>query len=578
MAASPDVSPEQARDPLDQETSITSVVTVMARPVARPSPLAPPLPPAAASPSTATGDNSISVASPLDALVHAEVLRTRNFARLSLPIAVAGIIAILCLPGEPIPTLLMLTATIVAAASLAYFLYRTRDLSSNKLDFDLTLAWYVSTLAVCSSVPFFGPYTPVPAVLVFGIYITSMGQRLGVSLAMYLTCAVVQGVTGSLAIFGIADPGFVKGAWLSVEIRIVCQGLVQVLLLGSFLSARASRRSSLIALGELERAVRSAAQRQALLDEAREELRRALGAGRGRFTGQQIGRYRLGDIIGRGGTGEVYESVDPAGTRVAVKMLAHAALSNPQHVQRFLRELRTAAAIDSPHVVRVFEVGEEPLPYLAMERLDGRDLAGVLRESRVLPLERVVDLVQQVGAGLAAADAAGIIHRDIKPQNLMLAGTTWKILDFGVARLADSGDTLTAGHIIGTPAYMAPEQASGDTVTHRTDLYALVATAYRAVTGHAVHGSGDSAEVLYRVVHQKPRRPGSLVSLPREMDLVFAIGLAKAPADRFASAAELAAAFAAAASSSLDESTRAHGRQLIARGAWARDPTVPPPT
>lgn len=575
MAVSPGAGAERAtRDPRGKDAP--TGVTIVDRPAMQSVERQPV--PAPAAPGTAIGNSAISINSPLDALVHAEILRTRNFARLSLPVALAGLVAILALPGERIPTILMLTATIIAAVSLAYFLYRTRGPSFRKMDFDLTLAWYVSTVAVCSSVPFFGPYTPVPAVLVFGIYITSMGQRLGVSLAMYLTCAIVQGVTGSLAILGIADPGFVKGAWLSVDIRIVCQGLVQVLLLGAFLSARASRRSSLIALGELERAVRSAAQRQALLDEAREQLRRALGGGYGRFTGQQLGRYRLGDLIGRGGSGEVYESVDPTGVRVAVKMLAHASLANPHHVQRFLRELRTGAAIDSPHVVRVFEVGEEPLPYLVMERLDGRDLAGILRESRVLPLDRVVDLVQQVGAGIEAACAAGIVHRDIKPQNLMLAGTTWKILDFGVARLADSGESLTAGHIIGTPAYMAPEQARGDTVTYRTDLYALAATAYRAVTGHAVHGSGDSAEVLSRVLHDKPRRPGSLAALPPEIDLVFAIGLAKDPADRFASAAELATAFAAAASSSLDEPTRARGCRLVAHGAWARDPIVPPET
>jgi serine/threonine protein kinase len=252
-------------------------------------------------------------------------------------------------------------------------------------------------------------------------------------------------VVGSLAIFGIADPGFIKGAWLRFDVRVICQVLVQVVLLGSFLTARGSRQSSLIALGELERAVRSVAQRQALLDEAREELRRALGTGRGRFTGQQIGRYRLGEVIGRGAMGEVYASVDPAGEPVAVKMLSQASLGNPHHVQRFLRELRTAMSIDSTNVVRVFEVGEEPLPYLVMERLTGSDLASLLRDARVLPHERVIDLVRQVGAGIAAAGAAGIIHRDLKPQNLMLAGETWKVLDFGVARLGDAGDTLTSG-------------------------------------------------------------------------------------------------------------------------------------
>lgn len=553
MPRTPDRVPELAND---------SVATVIDRP-ARPH----------VAEATTTSINN-----PLDALAHAELLRTRRFAQLSFPLAMAGLISLAYLPGERIPTIVMFSAVILAMAGLAYFIYRTRDPSIYKMDFGLTLAWYVTTLAVCSAVPYYGPYTPVSALLVFGVYITSMGQRFELAIAIYLTCAIVQGVTGSLAIFGIADPGFIKGASLSLDIRVTCQVLVQVVLLGSFLTARGARQSSLSSLGELERAVRSVAQRQTLLEEAREELRRALGTGRGRFTGQQIGRYYLGEVIGRGAMGEVYASVDPAGEPVAVKMLAHASLGNPQHVQRFLRELRTSTAIASPNVVRVFEVGEEPLPFLVMERLTGSDLAAMLRAGRVLPHDGVIDLVRQVGAGITAAGAAGIIHRDLKPQNLMLDGETWKVLDFGVARLIDAGDTLTSGHIVGTPAYMAPEQARGEAVTHRTDLYALAAIAYRALTGQTPHVGGEPADVLYRVAHTAPRRPGTLATLPRAVDLVLAIGLAKDPADRFATAADLADALATAFSSSLDEPTRVRGHRLLASGAWSRDPTLPPAT
>ncbi|MEO6776243.1 MAG: serine/threonine-protein kinase, partial [Kofleriaceae bacterium] len=170
-----------------------------------------------------------------------------------------------------------------------------------------------------------------------------------------------------------------------------------------------------------------------------------------------------------------------------------------------------------------------------------------------------------------------IIHRDLKPQNLMLDGKTWKVLDFGVARLVDAGDTLTSGQIVGTPAYMAPEQARGQAVTHRTDLYALAAIAYRSLTGQAPHTGGEPADVLYRVAHTAPRRPGTLATLPRAVDLVLAIGLAKDPTDRFATAAELADALAMALSSSLDEPTRVRGHRLLASGAWSRDPTLPPP-
>jgi hypothetical protein len=522
--------------------------------------------------------SATTVGSPLEALAHAEILRTRKFAAVCIVIALAGAAAIPILPGERIPTILMLSAIGLAIVGLLYLIYRTHSPATYNEGLGVAFGWYVPALAVCSAVPYFGPYSPVGILLVLGIYINAMGQRFRVALSIYILASIVQAVTGALVIFGVADPGFVKAGALPQEVRIICQILVQIVLLCSFVIARASRRSALIALDELQRAVRSVAQREALLDEAREELRRALGGGKGRFTDQQIGRYRLGEVIGRGAMGEVYESIDPRTSQpVAIKMLGQASLGNPHHVQRFLRELRTATAIESPNVVRVFEVGEEPLPYLVMERLEGRDLSTILRERRVLSHERVLDLIRQAGAGITAAGAAGIVHRDLKPGNLMLTGTTWKVLDFGVSRVADSGDTLTSGQVVGTPAYMAPEQARGAEVTHRTDLYALAAIAYRTLTGHAPHSGGDIADVLYRVVHTGPRRPGSLTSVPEDVDLVLAIGLAKDATERFGTAAELVDALAAALTSSLDERIRARGRRLIARAAWARDPVAAPP-
>jgi len=234
-----------------------------------------------------------------------------------------------------------------------------------------------------------------------------------------------------------------------------------------------------------------------------------------------------------------------------------------------MRELATAAQIHSPYVVNVIEVGERPVPYLVMERLEGKNLSEILRGRRTLGLPRVVELVAHVGEGIAAAAAAGVVHRDIKPHNLFQHRDTWKILDFGVARFAEHGDTLTAGQIVGTPAYMSPEQARGGTVDHRTDLYALAAVAYRALTGQPPFAARDIADTLYRVVHTAPRQPSLLVALPRDVELVLAIGLAKKPDARFATAAELVAAFTAAATSTLPEPLRAHGAALEADGAWA---------
>jgi serine/threonine-protein kinase len=161
-----------------------------------------------------------------------------------------------------------------------------------------------------------------------------------------------------------------------------------------------------------------------------------------------------------------------------------------------------------------------------------------------------------------------IVHRDLKPQNLFLHHGTWKILDFGVARAIDGGDTLTAGHVVGTPSYMAPEQASGGSVDHLTDLYALGAITYRALTGQPPFAAGEIAETLYKVVHTRPRRPTDLADVPPEIDLVLAVAMAKDPERRFATADELTAALAGAFAGALPEGVFDRGRALEHAGAW----------
>ena len=525
--------------------------------------------------------SATAVGSPVEALRRAEILSTRQFCRIGLGLAIAGAASISLLPGHRISSAILLAVIAAAAAAMIYLFWRTNDPLTFHRGHGVSIAWYVPALAVSAAVPYFGPFSPVGVIQVLGVYFTSLGRSTAVAFSIYITCAITHGVIGALVILDKIDPGFVPVDTMPLRVQILCQFLVQVVLLGTFLTARASRKSSLTTLGELERAVRLAAQREAVLEEAREELRRAVGTGRGRFTDQLIGRFQLGDVIGRGAMGEVYEALDTASNeQVAVKMLGHTSLGDPQHVQRFLRELRTAVSIDSPNVVRVIDIGEQPLPHLVMERLRGKDLATILRGKRAaLSHDKVVDLVRQVGAGITAASAKGIVHRDIKPQNLFLAGTTWKILDFGVARLQDATDTLTAGHVVGTPAYMAPEQARSATVDHRTDLYAVAAIAYRALTGHAPFSGGEVVDVLYRVVHTAPRRPSSLANLPLDLDLALAIGLAKRPSDRFATATALADALAAALAGKLDEQTRSRGRALVANGAWAEPaPHVHQPT
>lgn len=515
-----------------------------------------------------TAGGSTTVGSPLEALEHDEILRTRWFCVIVVAIAIAGGASVFLLPGDPTISALLLGAVGASLVAIAFLYQRTRDPVAFRKP-STGLGWFVPAACVTSAIPYFGVFSPVAIVLVLGIYFTGLGKNRVLSWSVYGVLAGMQALVAILVIAGARDTGIVQAASLSTRDQIIIQALVQVVMLATILTARISRKTALKAVGELERAVRLAAHREALLLEAREELERALRQGRGRFSDQTIGGYQLGALLGRGAMGEVYEAHGPEG-RVAIKLLSQASLSNPNHVLRFLRELRTAAGVHSPHIVRVLEVGEHPVPFLVMERLEGMTLAEMLRtRSRPLAPHEVIDLVAQIGAGITAAAAAGIVHRDLKPQNVFLDRGTWKILDFGVARAMDQGDTLTAGHVVGTPTYMAPEQATGDAVDHRTDLYALAAIAYRAITGHPPFAAGELAETLYKVVHTRPRRPTDIADVPPEIDLVLAIGMAKNPDARFATAAELAEALAAAFAGELPAHVFERGRALERAGAWA---------
>jgi serine/threonine-protein kinase len=209
-----------------------------------------------------------------------------------------------------------------------------------------------------------------------------------------------------------------------------------------------------------------------------------------------------------------------------------------------------------------------------MERLHGEDLADHLRRHRRLSLQKIVQLVRDVGRGLEAARAAGIVHRDLKPRNLFYAEVPgsprriWKILDFGVSKLMDGEGTQTKDVIVGTPAYMAPEQASAGEVSHLTDLYALGVIAYRALTGRPAFTGDHTAETLYQVVYQMPPRPSEVARLPPDVDRVLTIAMAKRPAERFATATELADALHAASRGALDADLRARAERLVLKQPW----------
>ncbi|HEX5059945.1 MAG TPA: protein kinase [Kofleriaceae bacterium] len=511
-----------------------------------------------------------STGSSLQALERDEILRSRAFSFLVMVLAIVGSIAAFVVPGgQPRGQLILVGGCALGFASMVFLLYQTLDPLRFRQP-STTLVWFLPAISVNAAVYYFGVFSPAVMLVVLGLYFVGLGKSGRMAIAAYVFCALLLLGMALVPITGGHDIGIMVPP-LSTTQQIMIHVLTQFILALTIIIARLSRQSALVAVGELEQAVRLAAHRQALLLEARDELDRALRTKRGRFSEQTIGHYHLGDVLGRGAMGEVYAAVDTRNSsEVAVKLLSQLSLGNANHVLRFFRELRTAASVESSHVVRVIEIGEQPVPYLVMERLEGQTLAEILRERRTLPPNITLELVEQVGIGITAAGNAGIVHRDLKPQNIFRHHDAWKILDFGVARAMDHGDTLTAGHLIGTPSYMAPEQASGGAVDHRTDLYALAAVAYRALTGHPPFASGDIAETVYRVVHTRPIRPTLLApELSGDVDLVFAIGLAHDAADRFANAADLAAALRTAFARELSPALRARGHAIVDRAPWS---------
>jgi serine/threonine-protein kinase len=530
---------------------------------------------ASSSISKAAAAASVTTASPVDAMKFDEVARLRIFLKFVLAITGGGIIVALSTDGDPVAKLVVLIGSIAAAIAALATLAFIRDPAA----YDprrLVLPAIPVVFGSMSGVYYWGAGSPVAAMLVYGIYFFSLGADRRVTTGLYALVAVIHGVLGFGIMAGVlADHGVVQIGHLRVreQLAIVC--IIEALYFVAYYTARVSQRVTLDAMSKLEQAVRGNAQRDALLAEARAELDRALKiGGPGRFTDQVIGSFRLGVLIGRGGMGEVYEAHAVADQReAAVKLLHPGTLGEPVHLQRFLREARTAARLDCPHIVRVLEVGTTAgeIPFLAMERLRGTDLAHQLRRQRRLTLPPTKVLVDQLAIGLEAARVAGIVHRDLKPHNVFHAEDgglrRWKILDFGVSKSGGSG-TLTQGHVVGTPAYMAPEQARGEDVDHRADVYSLAAIIYRAITGHPVFSGKDVPSTLYEVVYRAATRPSSLAELPVDVDRVLAIGLAKDPRDRFAFALELSRWFSAAVAQGLDPDQRRRADELIARQPW----------
>jgi serine/threonine protein kinase/formylglycine-generating enzyme required for sulfatase activity len=258
-----------------------------------------------------------------------------------------------------------------------------------------------------------------------------------------------------------------------------------------------------------------------------------------------LGHYEIMKVLGQGGFGIVFKAFDEKLHRhVAIKVMnpQMAATSPPR--KRFLREARSAAAIRNENIVAVHSVEEEPLPYLVMEFIDGLTLHDKLNGNGPLEVTEILYLGQQIAGGLAAAHALGLIHRDIKPGNILIEGAfeqKVKITDFGLARAADDASLTRSGVISGTPMYMAPEQATGQALDHRTDLFSLGSVLYQMACGRPPFRAPSTVAVLRRVTEDTPRPLQEVVpELPDWLVAVINKLLEKKPEDRFQSAKEVA--------------------------------------
>lgn len=502
--------------------------------------------------SGASGSSSSSlVANPREALALAEARRiwTLSFVVLALETFVAA--TVLVLPAHPVARAVHLGGMVPVFLVCLWLAWALRPIERYRPWMAIVFAG-AAGLAVASTFVYWGVFSSGCAVVPIAMYVFSSGQSLRPVYAMMAGSVLPHAVLGLLITLGaIPDLGIIQPTDLSALEAAIVLAIAQFIFAMALYLARMHRRTTQDAMEQLERATRSLAQREALLHEAKQELDRALEiGGPGRFSEQLVGPFRLGDVLGRGAMGEVYEAAhEETGEPAAVKLLTISAGRNPDMVRRFMREVEIASSLKVPNVVRVLDASSPDfagLPYIAMERLRGETLSELLRERGRLSAREVGDLVQQIAAGLSAAHAGGIVHRDIKPQNIFQhregKRRIWKILDFGISRLVD-GETLTRDQLVGTPAYMSPEQARGEKVDHRTDIYSLAVLAYRALTGRPAFSGRDAVAILYAVMNQTPPPPSSLGRGDEELDRVLAKGMAREANERYPSADALAEAF-----------------------------------
>ena len=262
------------------------------------------------------------------------------------------------------------------------------------------------------------------------------------------------------------------------------------------------------------------------------------------------GRYEVEKTLGGGGMAVVYLARDgELGRPVAVKVLADNLAGDTELRERFVREGRLAARLSHPNVVRVYDAGEQDgRPFIVMECVEGESLAETVRREGRLEPDRVAELGVQACAGLEHAHRAGLVHRDVKPANLLLTGDgTLKVADFGIAHAAGGTHVTAVGTVLGTAAYLSPEQALGEQVTPASDLYSLGICLYELLAGKPPYGYETLGEMFSQ---REAGPPPQLQGVPPELEAAILGCLERDPRDRPASAAELARSLAASRSAS----------------------------
>lgn len=258
------------------------------------------------------------------------------------------------------------------------------------------------------------------------------------------------------------------------------------------------------------------------------------------------GRYELQSLLGGGGMALVYRARDQVLNRtVAVKVLREQYASDPTFQQRFTREAQAAGSLAHPNIVSVYDVGRDgDLPYIVMEYVPGRTLRDILNQDPVLPVDQAVNIAAGILNALEYAHRNGLIHRDIKPGNILITPQgTVKVVDFGIAKSASDLSLTGAGMALGTAAYFSPEQARGEGARVQSDLYSVGATLYEMLTGRPPFDADTDVGIAYKHINEPPVPPRRLnPAIPPQLEAIILHALAKTPAQRFGSAAEMESA------------------------------------